>query len=415
MLRISKHSLAPLLLVFLLVFELKSIDVRPIIPFSSVWQLLVVFVVFVTSVLSSHNKISRQGYSFLLLIALFFVWSLMASLKSDYPLLSLQRVLMLAFVTYLLGIAILSLPNIKQVVLLYIKGAVLFLFIISLLALIVSFLGELKVGAQYSYKSLALGSLKLEQAVMGSFYRTGGYLGNGNTISKWIVFLLPFLFMLYHSKEISFKMFVVILTIFSVMLVVALSRTGMALAFASVFVYWFLYTKSYTKKVVFIFFAVILGVAAITFFLYYFADTSRGSLDLNSRDGTWAVLFSSFLNTPLTGVGFGVSREVVLTPVGIDFAAHNFYLEKLVEVGLVGLFFALAPFVYAAKFAYKNIKRANDDFTRAFFSAAAAYFVVFFLYLNLETGLFVPSMWHLLVLIIACFTFSLSSELKNER
>lgn len=414
MLSIGRHFVLVALLALLLVFELKNINIQAIIPLGSVWQLLIAFLVCVLALTGKINKISRNGFVFLLLLTLFFIWALGVSLKSDEPRLSLQRIILLVAVTYPLAISLLCVDDPKRIIVGYLKVMLLIIFLISALALIVNFFGVLKVGNSYSFKSLTLGPISFEQAVMGRFFRTGGYFGNSNTISKWLVFFFPFLLMLYHVREITKTQLVIVLFVFSLMLFTALSRAGMVLAILSVFIYIYLYSKSFKKKFLLMALAAIFSFSLLTLYLHYFGDTSRGSLDLNSRDETWSVLLQSAKNNPLTGIGFGVSREVVLDPHNIDFAAHNFYIEKLVEVGGVGLFFGLLPFVFTAFFSYKNIKRSKTNSQRSLFAAVTAFYISFFLYLNVETGLFVFSIWHIFIIIISSITLNLIKTVNEK-
>ena len=63
----------------------------------------------------------------------------------------------------------------------------------------------------------------------------------------------------------------------------------------------------------------------------------RFSKGLHGRDEMWGIAFEALRASPFLGVGYGVSQEVLLDPVGISLSMHSSYITLLAEVGLIGV------------------------------------------------------------------------------
>lgn len=124
MLRLSNAMLISFLLIFLLVFELKDINIEPIISFASIWQLIIITAAFILSLIAGRAPINSKSFVFLGLVTVFFIWSLAVSLNSGEPQLSLQRLLLLFIATYLVFIAVLSLKDVELFISTFFKGIV---------------------------------------------------------------------------------------------------------------------------------------------------------------------------------------------------------------------------------------------------------------------------------------------------
>ncbi len=70
-----------------------------------------------------------------------------------------------------------------------------------------------------------------------------------------------------------------------------------------------------------------------------------------------------FVNSPLGGVGFGISYETVLEDAGLTIGAHNLFLGLLSELGIIGflLFMMLWLLGFLGSYrAIKNIKKSRE-------------------------------------------------------
>ena len=70
----------------------------------------------------------------------------------------------------------------------------------------------------------------------------------------------------------------------------------------------------------------------------------REVFELRERALIWQVAIRAAADVWTHGVGFGLTEEAILTPLGIRSAAHSVYLTLLVETGIVGL--ALATWAW---------------------------------------------------------------------
>jgi O-antigen ligase len=71
---------------------------------------------------------------------------------------------------------------------------------------------------------------------------------------------------------------------------------------------------------------------------YYLRDTDASKLaSFNNRTQVWEIAIASFERRPLHGLGLTASRSVFLDQTGLG-GAHNAYINVLVDVGLLGMF-----------------------------------------------------------------------------
>lgn len=68
---------------------------------------------------------------------------------------------------------------------------------------------------------------------------------------------------------------------------------------------------------------------------------------LNGRSGLWQIALDMFYSSPLFGQGFGSYSEVSSALDAITTSAHNYYLQLLAELGLIGLTLYIIAFLSA--------------------------------------------------------------------
>jgi len=128
------------------------------------------------------------------------------------------------------------------------------------------------------------------------------------------------------------------------------SRTGLA-AFAVIIIAYLLsHSNQFNAKIIFI---IISGCAMIPFIINRL-ENARGNQSLVDSSGRieqyWQAL-SAFESHPLFGVGFGLVNLKQTTGLGVP---HNFFVQYLLQMGLVGTVIIVAFFVFYLKKYYQK-------------------------------------------------------------
>lgn len=85
-------------------------------------------------------------------------------------------------------------------------------------------------------------------------------------------------------------------------------------------------------------------------------------LSLGSRLHIWSVAFKSFLNAPILGNGPGVCNYIGSSLCDFTMVdAHNFLLEKLSNLGIVGTVIYLLPLILILKKSYEIVKNFKNE------------------------------------------------------
>lgn len=195
---------------------------------------------------------------------------------------------------------------------------------------------------------------------------TAGYIVNAIGII-WCVFLI-------NNKKIS-KLNFAFMIILILGLLLTQKRAHFLFLFISCFFVYFQYTKSYVQKfanmlksIFYISLTIIFVVLPLSFtnlggnVLTRFIDTFSSFLageDISSnRLSIWQQAWTTFLENPLYGIGWGNFRETVVGTVTVrtEMEAHNIYLQLLSETGLIGMFFVLTPIIITYIHTLKKLK-----------------------------------------------------------
>ena len=78
---------------------------------------------------------------------------------------------------------------------------------------------------------------------------------------------------------------------------------------------------------------------------------------LNGREGLWKIALDMFNSNPFFGQGFGSYAEYSADLDAITTSAHNYYLQVLAELGIVGLVLYLVAFISALVFTIIMLKK----------------------------------------------------------
>ncbi len=172
-----------------------------------------------------------------------------------------------------------------------------------------------------------------------------GHVGGGQSLATSMIYLLPLLFYLFKGKLSSYLF---LIGLFAV--IVSLRRTAI-LAYLLCLPFVFQRIRgSISKKQAYL---LLIGVVVIAYYIYSnywfiiedrFANMTEASEEGyygSGRTGWWAILYSSFIDSPGHWLqGFGLGRvSIVMAEAGFPYGgAHNDYIEVGYTFGFIGLF-----------------------------------------------------------------------------
>ena len=157
-------------------------------------------------------------------------------------------------------------------------------------------------------------------------------LDNPNLVGNYLVLSLP-LFFLFKDKKFWVGMGLVILGILA-------SKSHFAIFLMGFSILSYLFIRFRHSKSIII---SLLGVVVASIFLIFHFDFAKLNLNISGRLDVWKVAVTQFKASPLLGQGIGVWKSIMVRtyngPVYTDWTtAHNDWLERLVELGVVGVF-----------------------------------------------------------------------------
>ncbi|MEX5441373.1 O-antigen ligase family protein, partial [Acinetobacter indicus] len=164
---------------------------------------------------------------------------------------------------------------------------------------------------------------------------------NINFTSYSLVAILYIYILIYKYNFVNSRIIFLFFNLFTFLLVFLLQTRGALISIVLMWI-WLVFKKNnFTKlKSIYIYMLLIVGLAItlglFNFLLsimdfYFFSE--RGTGDLSGRTQLWSLAYTIIKDNPIVGVGIGSFESISLTGV----AVHNFYLNIILEMGLVGL------------------------------------------------------------------------------
>lgn len=409
-LKVRNTGIAAATISGVLVLGFRDSSLNPLVPASSILTLLVVFLFSAVVMGKSRGRVvaSSMTNSITLLILLSFFTALLSGIGSDYIDLSLSRSLLIFSSILIVFIAASSSRDSLHLLKSSAAYITLIVTFVSLLAVFVYLFGSVTGGGGTGRsQSISLGPITISQSVMGiaPILRTGGLLGNPNSLAIWASFSLPLVFFLRGVDRIGKLRFLFSLVSLAAGVGVTISRTGIVLFFLSFAIIYVLSQRSASKRLAFSITALLLAAAGAAFILSMDVDSNRISLDLSGRDEIWSMLISSISDHPFLGVGFGVSTESIIYTDASTFehklSAHNFYLGVISEVGVI---FAIPiisiPLLLTIRVFYIWKNHTSNNYIREASSCLLSYFIILMIYSLVEFKIFrfsAENIWFFLV------------------
>jgi putative inorganic carbon (HCO3(-)) transporter len=155
----------------------------------------------------------------------------------------------------------------------------------------------------------------------------------------------------------------------AIALLVTQSRGGLLAFVAILLVHVFLSArdrKTRARQVALVLIICLVAVAVAGFFFQRLTEID--DFTAVSRLAIWGGAFTVFARSPWLGIGFGNLRALMggllNLPEGWTGDAHNLYLELLAETGVIGLVLFSILIVFALRAALKQMRRAQNDFSK---------------------------------------------------
>lgn len=200
--------------------------------------------------------------------------------------------------------------------------------------------------------------------------RVGGLTTEINTVARYYVLGLLFLYYIFSTREKGQKWVVMFSIGSSILLILGVaftvSRTGIILLLVLAGLILFKPNTPKAQKWPFLFW----GLSIVLFMIPENVFTIAGSKILPSilegsdtvglRYSLWEAGIKMFLDHPLSGVGIGqFSNNVQDYATGglLNFKSlnpHSLYIQVISEIGIIGAFIFLSAILYAIVFALKN-------------------------------------------------------------
>jgi len=354
------------LLLFLLISIIFSFEYFNSPILSGIYILFVLFFSLFGVFLIKKNMLSFRHPTFLLLMT-FSIWLLITVAFSENLYLSLQRYLLIVIPTIILFIITFQTKNKKNLFIQFSKMIVTIGVILGLYGLFLSFFGQVVFLSNGTFQQFSLGPLRMQQRILGTFpeIRISSFTRNPNSLSIYIFLSIVSAYYLKKEKILKNKYFYAILIIEIATLLSAFSRSIIIVTLISLIVLYILTTKTTVRHTLYstvFFILVMLGTFTFWNEILLKVENTRLSLDLNNRGDAWNILIDYALDNYVTGSGFGVAFEIILSN-SIDFGAHNAYLLIIAESGLMGIsifvIFVASILIYGVNNIIRNQSNGN--------------------------------------------------------
>lgn len=179
--------------------------------------------------------------------------------------------------------------------------------------------------------------------VMASRVAYSGVMSDYSFVSLYLATgMLLVLIRFLEEKKGSIIQFAVLECMFMAGILITTARTGLYALIAIVVLYLVTHIKKLKIKY---FFILLVGVLCLPI-VFEVLQSSRGAqalLDGSGRIVGYLKGIEYFLDNPLCGVGLGVENYRKVTGLTIP---HNFFIQYLVQTGIVGTVLICAPLVY---------------------------------------------------------------------
>lgn len=348
-------------------------------------------------------KLNTGGLLKLWFLLIFF--SLVSTLLGDNLLLSSQRIITILIPSLFLIILVSNDQNRDGTFLTVIKLFSIFSVLFTVIAIIINYFGYSTFYDNWRVMQFDIGPISFFQRLAGNdVIGVSSLFYNPNNFAAFLLIGLTSSLIIWNLNFINKKKILIRIIIIYIGIIMSMSRTSIILSFLIPVILRFNQAKYSIQHVLIVNASMITAmILAISFF------NKLLSIDLTGRDVIWWNLIESIKLNPFFGVGFGLSYEAILEPLGLK-GAHNIYLLVLSELGFIGFIVFISLNVIAIM---KNIKslRITIDSKRVLVSGILTMLLMLLIYEVFEGGLLGFSALNFFwVYILTCSYLSLNQK-----
>lgn len=181
----------------------------------------------------------------------------------------------------------------------------------------------------------------------------GGLMGDYSFATLYIATGFMLLILLYlEFKIINFLKFVLISIVLLYGMISVTSRTGFV-ALGAVLLFYFSVERDKFKVRQMVLLLLSLSIAIPYLFDMMIANRGEGITSTSGRYENYVAVFNFFADNIFMGVGLGLKNLYQQTG---EIVPHNFFIQYLTQVGIIGTTIILSPFLYYYKL---NIRYSN--------------------------------------------------------
>lgn len=377
----------PTLLISILAGTIGSNNSSSQISFTDLLFPIVIAIFLIRTFYNSNEK--SEPYNFIkAFYSAFLIWSLfIVFLAPDKSLaLAYWRNYFAGFIIFLSGLAFIK--NFKQI-----RFLIVVLVIWGIILAFIEFNAFISLGNASS----AIVKVLLNKNLISTTW------GRSNYFAAFYVLIIPitlgYLFSL-KSKKSKSLLILALMFLFSG-IVITLSRGGLLSLGVAVliFISKVLKPKTFVPLVgLILLISIILLLNPLTLFIFKGLSTVDSNLSTYSRLNFYKDVWNTFLNNPITGVGFAnLGHFAQFKITNAPASAHNIILGALGETGIIGTIFLIGTLVYAFVLSFRNYLKEKIESVGillwSFFSAFAGVFLHSMMEPNFEGFQFAVMFW----------------------
>lgn len=329
---------------------------------------LICFLYFIFKNIDVKYDYTNEKIAIFLNFILIIVTSMFTSYKSDISLTVMKRIFTILFPNLLLIYLTFSDDKPKKTFDHIMKIQMLSGILFSIYGIIVSMFGDWEYleAHEIPIQVVNIGKIRLIQRVHGSTipYRISSFLNNPNSLGILLVFTILSTLYLFKSKYINKYKASIFLFIQFLGMLLTQSRTAFITLIIAILLYLFILSKR-KKQFIFLFLIIIPLLMAVTQLNSIGLEISLikrfQNISLSGRENMWKILYNSFLDNYMMGIGFSTAYESLLGE--LELVSHNIYLRVLAEMGLVGFSFFIIHWLMGLFFSFRYIfkNKANQN------------------------------------------------------